>query len=211
MVTLGDQFDQFWWPSDPHLCQDIAPFHPLPRKVPLCLFSVCVRFFGGGFFWHGGGVFSSAFPFFFPWRFHFLHNLYTLCGARTHNPEIKRPVFDWWSQPGASAFPLNTRTVQYFLWLAYQKGLFPVCMLCVLLWLLVVCSKDPLQRAWEGVLFVGTHGVWWGDGNRTEMQECKLAGQSSKNPALEGGSWQLWEPRLHLSLQLHPAGLGLAL
>ena len=32
----------------------------------------------------------------------------------------------------------------------------------------------------------------WGDVNCTEMQECKLDGLSSKDLALEGGSWQLW-------------------
>ena len=38
----------------------------------------------------------------------FLSNLYTQCGAQTHNPKIKSRMLHWLSQPGAlSAFLCN--------------------------------------------------------------------------------------------------------
>lgn len=60
----------------------------LGKTKPLHLLSLCFA------------QFISFFFFFFLIVF-ILSDLYTWCGAQTHDPEIKRHMFFWLSQPGA--------------------------------------------------------------------------------------------------------------
>lgn len=92
----------------------------------------------------------------------------------------------------SSVCSFNTRTVQYFISRAYQKGLLPVCMFWVLVWHLVTRSRGPL-RPESGYCRWNTCCVRW---DRAEIQECEPARLSSKSPAWAGGSWQQLSPEL---------------
>lgn len=85
-------------------------------------------------------------------------------------------------------FLLNTRTVQYFVLLGDQEGLFPVCVCAGLAFGCLEQRPAPasLRRSIVGGSTCSVIGI------AQKSRNASWDGLSSKNLALEGGSWQLW-------------------